>query len=179
MLIVRWTPITEIETVPPLGAALAAHLAEKKGAVRHASCSAWYLLWQLLSETGLPLSEVAFGDRGKPYFPGGKLCFSLSHSRALCAAAVSDLPVGVDIERCRDSYRAHMIERSLHASERAAFDGDFTRLWCRKESAAKLTGEGIIGFPNTIDTTRFTYTEQQIAYAGERYWLAAATAKPD
>ena len=177
MLIVRWTPIIETEEIPPLGSALAAHLTEKKGAVLHASCSAWNLLWQILRENDLPMDEVAFAARGKPYFLRGGLFFSLSHSRDLCAAAVSDLPVGVDIERCRDSYRAHMIERSLHPSERDVFDGDFTRLWCRKEAAAKMTGEGIVGFPSGIDTTRYSYTEQKIPFQGETYCLAAVTGK--
>ncbi len=177
MLIVVWAPITETAELPPLGAALEAHLAGRKGRARLASCSAWALLRQTLLENDLPISEVAFTDRGKPYFLSGGLCFSLSHSHSLCAVAVSDDPVGVDVERCREFTREHMIERSLHPSERGSFDGDFTRLWCRKEAAAKLTGEGIVGFPNGIDTTQYSYAEQQIPYDGETYWLTATTGK--
>ena len=175
MLLVRWAPIVETEIVPPFGDALNDHIISRRNLrVRHASCSAWGLLYQILLENNLPPAEVRFLEIGKPCFADSSLFFSLSHSKGLCAAAVSDMPVGADLELCRAEYNSRLMDRSMSEAERASFDGDFTRLWCRKESAAKLTGEGITAYPKTIDTGAYRFTERLIEYAGGKYWLVAA-----
>ena len=174
MLIVDWTQIHETEEIPPLGEELAAHLEAYRGEVRHASCSAWGLLYRVLRENGLPMGDVSFTEKGKPYFRDSGVYFSLSHSKALCAVAVSDRPVGVDAEICKPCYHPHLVERSLTELEKACFDGDFTRLWCRKEAIAKLTGEGITGYPNSIETTAYRFCERKISCGDREYWLAAA-----
>ena len=61
----------------------------------------------------------------------------------------------------------------MSGKEKNEFDRDFTRLWCRKEAIAKMTGEGITGYPNNIDTTEYTFTEKQIECDGQKYWLVA------
>lgn len=173
MLIVEWAPITETEEVPPLGEELARHLENRKGAVKHASCSAWDLLYQTLLENGLPVSAVSLTDTGKPYFPNSNIYFSISHSHGICAVAVANKPVGIDVEVIKASYPPHMIERSLSVEEKTVFDSDFTRFWCRKEAVAKMTGEGITGYPVNIDTTNYTFDEKQIEWNGQKYWLVA------
>jgi len=147
------------------------HLESRNGAVKHASCSAWNLLFQTLLENGLPVSTVSITDIGKPYFLNSNIYFSISHSHGICAVAVADRPVGVDVEIIKTTYPPHMIERSLTIAEQDSFDGDFTHLWCRKEAVAKMTGEGITGYPNNIDTTEYKFNEQQIEHAGQKYWL--------
>lgn len=171
MLIIEWTPITETENVPPFGEELKRRLEGRKGAVKHASCSAWKLLYQTLLSNGLPVSPISITDTGKPYLPDSGIHISLSHSKGICAVAVADRLVGVDVEIVKKSYPPHMIERSLSESEKAVYNGDFTRLWCRKEVIAKMTGKGIIGYPNNIDTTEYKFMEQQIEHAGQKYWL--------
>ena len=116
---------------------------------------------------------VTFTATGKPYFVNGHLHFSISHSKGLCAAAISNFPVGVDIEQCRDNYNLHLIEKSLTSAEKSLFDGDFTRLWCRKEAVAKMTGEGINGYPVDIDTSLYLFREQKIEYRNQKYWIVA------
>lgn len=171
MQIIEWAPITETEKIPPLGKELKKHLANKKNTVKQTSCSAWNLLFQILHEAGIPKLTVAFTDTGKPYFVDSDIHFSLSHSKGVCAVAVSDHPIGVDVEVIKDSYNPHLIERSLNEKEKAAFDGDFTRIWCRKEAVAKMTGEGITRYPNYIDTTGYMFEERKIEYDGLKYWL--------
>ena len=170
---IGWTLMTEIVKIPPFGEELHRHLDSYKGAVKQASCSAWNLLYQLLMQNNLPVSKVSFNENGKPYFSDSLVHFSISHSKGLCAAAVSDRPIGVDIELCKAEYNPRLIERSLTEKEQATFDGDFTRLWCRKEAVAKMTGEGIIGYPNYIDTTAYKFNESLIEYKGQKYWLVA------
>lgn len=157
-----------------MGEELRGHLLHYKGSRMSASCSVWMLLYHLLLENKYPVGTVAFTGGGKPYFADVPVYFSLSHSKDLCAAAISNRPVGVDIEYCRTSYKPHMIERSLTEAEKEAFDGDFTRIWCRKEAVAKMTGKGITGFPTDIDTTKYIFEEQLTTYLEDKYWLVAA-----
>ena len=171
--------------------------------VRRASLSAWALLYWILAENGLfgsgrlPKSDVlpgkygpsescellesgsrqelsvAFEANGKPFFVGNPVYFSISHSHGVCAAAVADRPVGVDVERIRDSYNPRLVERSLTDAEKKAYDGDFTRIWSRKEAVGKMTGKGITGYPNGIETGAYSFREERIEADGEAYWVVA------
>lgn len=143
--------------------------------VRQVSCSAWGLLYRELIRLGLPQGAVRFETGGKPVFIGEDLYFSLSHSREVCAVSIADVPTGVDVELIRTDQRPRLIERSLSETERKAYDGDFTRLWCRKEAIAKLAGTGIAGYPSRINTLdkRWEYEERRIEHNGRAYWLAA------
>ena len=77
--------------------------------------------------------------------------FSLSHAGSWALCAVSDRPAGCDVERLgRGDPR--IPGRFFHPEERAALEaaGDpakwdrlFGRIWTRKESYLKATGEGI------------------------------------
>ncbi len=86
------------------------------------------------------LPPVERSPRGKPLFAGeGERWFSLSHSGGLALCAVSDAPVGVDVEVVR-SRRTALPGYVLGAEELEEFDGsweDFYRLWTRKESWCK------------------------------------------
>ncbi len=89
---------------------------------------------------------------------GGKLIipnqtsfyFSLAHSGEYAACAVSDFPVGVDIQQYK-AVREGIAKRFFQADEAALLKrakGDareelFFRLWTGKESYVKLTGEGL------------------------------------
>ncbi|MCR5783674.1 MAG: 4'-phosphopantetheinyl transferase superfamily protein [Clostridia bacterium] len=177
MTIVRWAPITETGEIPPMGDELDRHLYGYKGAVRHSSCSAWNLLYSMLKEKGLPTAAVSFSETGKPFLVGSDIYFSLSHSKDICAVAIADCPVGVDVEKCRDGYNPLMVGRSLSGNELAVFDGDFTRIWCRKEAVAKMTGEGITGYPDYIDTCDpgYCFTENTVVHNDMKYWLVTAS----
>ena len=172
-MIIEWQPIRKTDWVPPLGDELKKHLEEKHGVVRHVSCSAWGLLYRLLIDNRLEIGEVVFEDNGKPYFKNNRVHFSISHSHDLCAVAVADKPVGIDIEIVKERYNQHLIDRSLCDNEKAIFDGDFTRIWSRKEAVAKMTGKGIAGYPVDIDTTQYQFREEQVLYKDNAYWLVA------
>lgn len=85
------------------------------------------------------LPPLAYAPDGRPFFPGepGRH-FSLSHTRTHVLAAVSDHPVGVDIETV-----APRSERLLRLmSERERRDFEFHELWVLRESCYKLAGGG-------------------------------------
>lgn len=92
--------------------------------------------------------DIAAGKDGKPYVADGSFCFNLSHSGSYAACAVSDRPVGIDIQTvvsCSNGVaRRCFSEAELHELESAPDkDAAFTRLWARMESRAKLSGMGI------------------------------------
>ena len=86
------------------------------------------------------LPPVERSSRGKPLFAGKRdRWFSLSHSKGIALCALSDDPVGVDVELVRP-HREGLPGYVLSEAEREGFDGtweDFTRLWTLKESWCK------------------------------------------
>lgn len=98
-------------------------------------------------ETALPLDIIA-GEFGKPELRDGSIHFSLSHSGGRVLCALSDSPVGADIQRqteARLSLARRFFTESEYRSLLNAVDKDyaFTRLWCLKESYIKMLGTGL------------------------------------
>jgi 4'-phosphopantetheinyl transferase len=97
--------------------------------------------------TGNPLFE--YGEHGKPFIVGHpEIHFSLSHCREAVACAVSDRPIGVDVESVQRKWESLaqycMNDDELRQIEQAERpDVAFIRLWTMKEARLKLTGEGI------------------------------------
>ena len=108
------------------------------------------LSWAVSQVWGMDsLPDIIRTEGGKPYF---KDCpdrhFNLSHSGDLAMCALSDAPVGVDIEVIRPrkeglpwyTFKGEDYERYL------ALGGDweaFYTLWTEVESVIKYTGEGL------------------------------------
>jgi 4'-phosphopantetheinyl transferase len=116
----------------------------------------------------LPAAELEFsrapcgqcgGPHGRPIVlrPGGSLArpaelhFSLSHSGNQALIAISQTPVGADIEALPDPSMAQRLAALMHPHEQARIlsapvDAQptlFTRLWCRKEAYLKGMGVGL------------------------------------
>lgn len=116
------------------------------------------------------------GLHGQP-FPDGlavgtkRWFVSLSHSGGLAAVAISQQPVGLDVQRLPGwsveharrirSRIAHPGDPSPKGDDTAAV-ADCCSLWALKESAVKLTGEGFSRFPNS-----FAVTEDGGCYAAQ------------
>ena len=104
--------------------------------------------------------RIASGKHGKPYLPDfPDICFNLSHSGEYALCAVSDCPVGCDIEQIAEP-ELRVAERFFAPSEYALLlteqDPDkrrlfFYRLWTLKESFLKATGLGL-----TLPLNRFS-----------------------
>lgn len=96
---------------------------------------------------------------GKPYFSKSKLFFSMSHCKNYAAAAVSRYEIGLDIldNRKIDEKLAHKIcsdeELKLFLSARDKRDF-LLSLWNKKESLAKLSGDGFAKGIKTTDTVK-------------------------
>lgn len=109
----------------------------------NSSEKAWSLLdTALIKETGKDLSAytVKREEKGKPYFEEGYPHFSLSHSGLYVCCAISDFPVGVDIQTIRKISPAVM-RRYLDSDETDPLLQ--TGMWARFESLGKCLGCGI------------------------------------
>ena len=123
--------------------------------------------------TGYQGLTCKVAEHGKPYFEGNPVHFNISHSGEYVFGVLSDVEVGVDIQKC-EGYKDHGIEDSFfHENEKRLFDGLseeeraqlFFTLWVKKESYGKLTGKGI---PETIsmDTTVKEKEVKWVRYQG-------------
>ena len=134
-------------------------LSYKFEAGQRQSVAAYRLLQRALQEeygiTEPP--ELAFGEHGKPYlkeYPD--IHFSLSHCRQAVACAVSDSPVGIDIESIR-SYKPMLAAYVLSEADLQEVmqaerpDVEFIKRWTQKESFVKLTGQGISNIMKDLD----------------------------
>ena len=113
------------------------------------SALVWLLLrYGLKQEYGF--QEVPDFQRtasGKPFFSGENMpFFNLSHSGNFVGCALHDREIGLDIQKLTEP-RESLIRRVCTQEELISLKSpqDFCRIWAMKESAVKLTGEGITG----------------------------------
>ncbi len=116
------------------------------------TCVLAYLLLKraLREEYGItenPLFE--YGEHGKPSIVGHpEIYFNFSHCKEAVACAVSDQPIGIDVESTTH-YKESVARYVMNEDElKEILQADhpevvFTRLWTMKEARLKLTGEGI------------------------------------
>ena len=123
------------------------------------------LLCELLEEWGrvhqLSVNKrpiFLYNEYGAPYLDGGPY-FSISHCKSGIAVAVSEQPVGVDIEVIRP-FRDELMRKTMNPIEQQTIlnsnqaDWAFIRLWTQKEALLKLQGTGIItDLHHTLDNT--------------------------
>ena len=124
-------------------------------------------------ETGASCPEIAVAQRGKPYFVDSSWHFSISHTPNHVFCALSDKPVGLDAEEMDRKVNLRLAEKILSESEKSRYDAAedkraaLLRLWVLKEAAAKLSGEGLKGYPNhtefSLNDPRVFETEGCIA----------------
>lgn len=111
------------------------------------------ILLQIIKEKGLEFNTaIECTIEGKPFFPFNKdIHFSISHTNQYIAIALSNTPIGIDIEEER-KYKKALVERFLHPKEALYLetlqsqeeqDGAFTKIWTIKEAYVKCTGTGI------------------------------------
>lgn len=111
---------------------------------------------------GIPLADIEFKieESGKPYVAGyPDVHFNISHSGNIVLCALYDKPVGIDIQKMKDSNFELLAKRVFTEKEKEQFysapqDGrkaQFFRTWTAKESYLKFLGTGIKDFKKDID----------------------------
>lgn len=120
------------------------------------------LLHGLYVEYGISNPILSYEQSGKPFlrdYP--EVHFNISHCPCGCICAISDSPIGVDIqdirlfsqqiaERCCSKAELALLKRSPNPSS------EFTKIWVMKESYLKMRGMGITEDLCAVDTTKLT-----------------------
>ena len=98
-----------------------------------------------ISDTPNSSAQISHADISTPSVP----FFNLSHSNDFVMLAISDTPVGCDIERVHKAILSHHVfhpkelARLLSLPEGDVRDREFLRLWTAKEAFLKAIGTGI------------------------------------
>lgn len=129
---------------------------------RQQSLGAGILLLNLLNNLGMKAEGLYYDENGKPVMQG--VSFNLSHSGDMVVCAISEKPVGIDIEKIKEM-KLNVAERFFTQSEKEYlehFAGDkkkeeFFRLWTMKESYMKYTGEGM---KLALDRFEFSFNDK-------------------
>ena len=109
------------------------------------------------AETGEDLPEIRVTDRGKPYFPDSDWHFSISHTPKHAFCVLSRHNVGLDAEELDRKVNLKLADKILSPGEKSRFEAAENKekalltFWVLKEAAAKLSGEGLRGYPNHTD----------------------------
>jgi len=122
-------------------------------------CALAYLLLKRALHEGYGITgnpRFNYGEHGKPLLADyPDIHFSLSHCREAVACAVSDRPVGIDVESI-GRYREQLAAYTMSEDERVAIaaaaspEVAFTRLWTMKEALLKCSGQGIVDGLKTV-----------------------------
>lgn len=95
----------------------------------------------------IAFEQWQYNPYGKPYIEGG-MHFSISHCKQGVAVAVSEYPIGIDIESIRTRGDG-LIERTMNQEEQKRIknapypNASFISHWCLKEAMVKCIGTGI------------------------------------
>lgn len=140
------------------------------------SITAWALLLYALRAQNREMPPLAFAETGKPYFENSALHFNLSHTDTLVCAALSQKPVGVDVQTLTAPsdgvIRRVLSEREQHLLRRSDDPTAlFTRFWTQKEAYAKWTGEGLSCTFSSLDFSPFAAADAFSVFgAAFRVW---------
>lgn len=128
----------------------------------------------------VPEESICFKkhQNGKPFVCGLNAEFNISHSGDMVVCAVSDKPVGIDIERIRQ-VNLNLAKRICTEEElNYIFSSEseqsmrFFKIWTTKEAYAKYTGEGISQISRSI-ANDVLITQPEI----EGYFITIISAK--
>lgn len=118
------------------------------------------LLEQMYEElTGESLPPIEKAPRGKPFFPGSELHFSITHTKTTVFCAICDTEIGIDAEDLTRKVSPALAEKILSPGEYAQYaavpdeekNEALLRFWVLKEAEAKCSGLGLRGYPNHTD----------------------------
>lgn len=111
-----------------------------------------------LTEAGFPADLCyRYTSLGQPVFDCPELFISLSHSGPYAVCALSDKPVGVDVEQ-RRSVDERLLKKILHPEEN---EDDFFRIWTAKEAFFKQQGTGIVRPMKTLRVSKETVEDSE------------------
>ena len=118
------------------------------------------LLAQMYEElTGEEMPPIEKAPRGKPFFPGSNLHFSITHTKTTVFCAISDSEVGIDAEELTRQISPALAQKILSPGELAQYEllpqeernKALLHFWVLKEAEAKCSGLGLRSYPDHTD----------------------------
>lgn len=113
-------------------------------------CMLQTLVGSISPRLGYEALEFEYNENGKPSLKGQpEIYFNISHTKNAILVAISNEPIGVDVEAFRHPSDG-LVEKTMNEEERALIassanqDAMFTALWTKKEAVLKLRGTGIV-----------------------------------
>ena len=148
------------------------------GQLKMQKISSWKLLEKAVKNCfGLAFSNLQFAKNEYGKWECDKLQFSLSHTNEMVAVALSDKPVGVDIESVENFNKRdtkNLAKKIFCTGENAQDNAELLKLWTGKESIYKYKGGGVFS-PNKIRVS--DYPVKTIEYGG--YYISVCGDKDD
>lgn len=128
------------------------------------------LLRIALSNEGRTDFEYQYDSYGKPYVKGN-LFVNWSHSGEMAICAISNNPVGCDVEIIKAA-KLNLAKKYFTENENKLLENDadtmFCRIWSAKESFIKFTG---LGFRQHLKTFEVDLSKGEILYSNRVYHL--------
>ena len=128
------------------------------------------LLRIALSNEGRTDFEYQYDSYGKPYVKGN-LFVNWSHSGEMAICAISNNPVGCDVEIIKAA-KLNLAKKYFTENENELLENDadtmFCRIWSAKESFIKFTG---LGFRQHLKTFEVDLSKGEILYSNRVYHL--------
>ena len=112
--------------------------------------------YEMLMQLLCTKPNFLYNEYGQPSIEGGP-CFSISHCKNAIAVAISDSPIGIDIEHLRTA-KLELVARTMNEAEQECIwhstnpDWAFTQLWTQKEAVLKMQGTGITSIDDMKNT---------------------------
>lgn len=148
-----------------------------------------YYVWRLLeyaikNSLGADASRLCFTKGKNRKWSCDGFEFSLSHSGDALAVAISDMAVGIDVEKIRVRKAERMAEYMLTQDERGEYksinvnerDEWLIGKWCAKEAIFKSQNKDVFS-PSKIETSEFFCEQRSFEIECEKYILAVASDK--
>lgn len=148
----RTGDITDLYEKLPASRAYIDEIAARSEKSKQQSVAGLRALLFLLKAHGTPAAPLILKreESGKPYFENSPLEFGISHSGELAVCALSDKPVGIDVEKVREIRNVEALSaRFLSERERyyVTQSSDksraFLEIWTKKEAYLKESGVGL------------------------------------
>ncbi len=140
------------------------------------------LAWKSLGKY-IDLTKVKFNENSKPYIPGNKICFSLSHSLDVIALAISNKPIGIDVETIMPlPIVRQLAQRLLNKKQLSLYYKAkdncvwFAKYWTQHEAYIKLKGNSI-SLANFKKNLKCSIETRQIKKNNRIYFVSVAQKK--
>jgi len=164
--------ITEDEQSLAKSISLTPHCNQRLQSMSHSNQRKGFLaIRSLVEAAGISLDQLFYNIDGKPYLENGPH-ISFSHTRDFAALAISQAPIGVDVERHRAKVK-RVAKKFVNPADQAPQQtiAQLTDLWCAKESMYKAISVPGIRFSKDIFID-LSITKKEIAiYRDQTYDL--------